>query len=194
MKMKIISFFIPLVLSVEGVYLAFRVLRCLLLNTLSVTYSKGYTDTNSKLSILASIPGGQKKPGLVWRMSAATISLVGVSARLTWRTPRPFLVVSANGDSTTIVSENSRYSDRNNLRILLPRDRPGGFIPRDAFIGDFSRAARKGMVSRRADHLWDSARTGDFQSARGSSTCQLPNRAERFLDRNVRKKCICSYI
>lgn len=49
------------------------------------------------------------------------------------------------------------------------------------------------MVSRRADHLWDSARTEDFQSAQGSSTCQLPNRAERFFDRNVRKKCVRYY-
>lgn len=150
---EIDKFFYTLALSIEGVYLAFRVLRCLLLNTLSETYSKGYTDTNSKLSILASIPGGQKKSGLIWRMSAATISLVGVRPRVTWRTPRPLLVVSANGDSTRIFSENSRYSDSNNLRILLPRDRPDNFISRDAFMDNFSRAARKWMILRRADHL-----------------------------------------
>lgn len=81
--MEFVILFIPLVWFVKRIYLAFRVLRRLLLNTLSVTYSKGYTDTSSKLSILGSIPGGQKKPGLVWRMSAATIKLVGVRPRVT---------------------------------------------------------------------------------------------------------------
>lgn len=109
----------PFVSSIERVYLAFIVLRRLLLNTLSWTYSSGYMDTSSKLSILASTPGGQKKPGLGKRTSEATINLVGVRPKVTWRNPRPLLVVSANGDSTRIVSKNSQYSERSSLRILL---------------------------------------------------------------------------
>ncbi|KAK2584753.1 hypothetical protein KPH14_007081 [Odynerus spinipes] len=59
-----------------SLYLAFNVLRRLLANILRVTYSKGYTDTNSKLSILASRSGGQKKLfELFLNTSAATINL-----------------------------------------------------------------------------------------------------------------------
>jgi len=145
---------VPRASSIEGVYLAFRVLRRLLLNTLSVTYSNGYMDTSSKLSMLASMPGGQKKPGLERRISAATISLVGVKPRATWRTPRPSRVVSAKGDSTRIVSESSQYSDSSSLRILLLCERAGNLVLCDALIDDLPRAAKRRLRSFRSGHLW----------------------------------------
>jgi len=155
---------IPRASSIEGVYLAFRVLRRLLLNMLSVTYSNGYMDTSSKLSMLASMPGGQKKPGLERRISAATISLVGVKPRATWRSPRPSRVVSAKGDSTRIVSESSQYSDSSSLRILLLCERAGNLVLCDALIDDLPRAAKRRLMrSFRSGHLWDPARLRDLQ-------------------------------
>jgi len=155
---------IPRASSIEGVYLAFRVLRRLLLNTLSVTYSNGYTETSSKLSMLASMPGGQKKPGLERRISAATISLVGVKPKATWRSPRPSRVVSAKGDSTRIVSESSQYSDSSSLRILLLCERAGNLVLCDALIDDLPRAAKRRLMrSFRSGHLWDPARLRDLR-------------------------------
>lgn len=102
-----------------NVYLAFKLLRCLLLNTLSLMYCKGYNEMSSKLSMLGSRARGQKKSEPPLKTSAATINLDGVRARETCRIPRPFLVVSANGDSTRTVSEKSEYSDINNFCILV---------------------------------------------------------------------------
>lgn len=111
-------FFSPFLLS-RNVYLAFKVFRCLLLNMLRLTHRKGYTEISSKLSMLGSRLRGQKNCDFSLKTSAATINFEGVRARETCRIPRPFLVVSANGDSTRITSEKSEYSEANNFLILF---------------------------------------------------------------------------
>lgn len=111
-------FFSPFLLS-WNVYLAFKVFRRLLLNMLRLTHRKGYTEISSKLSMLGSRVRGQKNCDFSLKTSAATINFEGVRARETCRIPRPFLVVSANGDSTRITSEKSEYSEANNFLILF---------------------------------------------------------------------------